>query len=115
MFAGYRFDMDDLVLHLWQLPHQLPELFPQPDTFDIDRYHAPRNEHRHPGAFAPFGTGDHFCLGAGIAEIQLVVNIATILNDYQVTVESVQNEPLEGSSPISNKVKQLWIHAVARH
>jgi cytochrome P450 len=113
-FAGYRCDGDDLVLHLWRFPHQLPELFPQPDMFDIDRYHAPRNEHRHPGVFAPFGVGDHFCLGAGIAEIQLVVNIATILNAYQVTVEFVRDEHLDGSSPISNKVKQLWMQAVAR-
>lgn len=113
-FAGSRFAVDDLVLHLWRFPHQLPELFPQPDAFDIDRYHAPRNEHRHPGVFAPFGVGDHFCLGAGIAEIQLVVNVATILHDYQVTVEFVQDETPESSSPISNKVKQLWAQVAAR-
>ncbi|HEY1351165.1 MAG TPA: cytochrome P450 [Ktedonobacteraceae bacterium] len=113
-FAGYRLDVDDLVFHSWRFPHRLPELFPQPDLFDIDRYHAPRNEHRRPGAFAPFGVGDHFCLGAGIAEIQLVVNIATILHDYQVTVEFARDEPPDSSSPISSKVKQLRGQIVAR-
>lgn len=113
-FAGYRLDVDDLVLHPWRFPHSLPELFPQPDLFDIDRYHAPRNEHRHPGAFAPFGVGDHLCLGAGIAEIQLVANIATILHDYQVTVDLARDELPDSASPISNKVKQLRVRIVAR-
>ena len=60
-----------------------PHIFANPESFDIDRYYEPRNEHRQHGAFAAFGIGDHSCIGAGIAEIQLAVIFATILRDYR--------------------------------
>lgn len=82
-FAGYRLDPGDEVYVAMTVPHFLPELFPQPDTFDLDRYREPRNEHRQRGAYAPFGLGEHTCLGAGIAEIQLMVIAATLLHNYQ--------------------------------
>ena len=67
--AGYRLEPGDDIFVAMTVPHFLPELYPEPEKFDIDRYHAPRNEHRQRGAYAPFGLGDHTCLGAGIAEI----------------------------------------------
>src|SRR5258708_13264376 len=75
--AGYRLEPGDDIYVAMTVPHILPELYPDPEQFDIDRFHAPRNEHRQRGAYAPFGLGDHTCLGAGIAEIQLKVTIAT--------------------------------------
>lgn len=69
------------------VPHFLPELFPQPETFDIDRYRSPRNAHRQHGAYAPFGLGEHICLGSGSAEIQLMVITATLLHTYEFALE----------------------------
>lgn len=86
-FGGYRLEPGDEVLVAMTVPHFLPELYPEPEQFDIDRFHAPRNEHRKPGAYAPFGLGDHTCLGAGIAEIQLMVTIATLFHDYQFELD----------------------------
>ena len=43
--------------------HYMEDIFPDPFKFDIDRYKAPRNEHRNPG-YAPFGLGTHTCLGS---------------------------------------------------
>src|SRR5260221_2053373 len=51
--------------------------------FDLDRFRPPRNEHRKPGAYAPFGLGDHTCLGAGIAEVQLMTTMATLLRSEE--------------------------------
>jgi len=64
------------------VPHFLEELYPYPIQFDIDRFRVPRNEHRQRGAYAPFGLGDHTCLGAGIAEVQLIVKMAKLLSLY---------------------------------
>jgi cytochrome P450 len=97
--AGYRLEPGDEVFVAMTVSHFLPELFPEPEKFDIDRFHAPRNEHRQDGAYAPFGLGDHTCLGAGIAEIQLVVTIATIFHDYQLELDPptyklrIENQP----------------------
>lgn len=91
-FAGYCLEPGDDVLIAMTATHFLPELFPEPETFDIDRYHAPRNEHRQRGAYAPFGLGEHTCLGAGIAEIQLMVIIATLLHRYQLKLDPADYE-----------------------
>lgn len=86
-FAGYRLEPGDEVFVAMTVPHFLPELYPEPEKFDIERFHAPRNEHRQPGAYAPFGLGDHICLGAGIAEIQLMVTMATLFYDYKFALD----------------------------
>jgi cytochrome P450 len=85
--AGYRLEPGDDVFVAMTVPHFLPELYPEPEKFDIDRFQPPRNEHRQRGAYAPFGLGDHTCLGAGIAEIQLMVTIATIFHDYHLILD----------------------------
>jgi cytochrome P450 len=94
--AGYRLEPGNNVLVAMTVPHYMEELYPHPMQFDIDRFCAPRNEHRQRGAYAPFGLGDHTCLGAGIAEVQLMVTMATLLNtytlefdppDYQLVIE----------------------------
>jgi cytochrome P450 len=102
--AGYRLDRGDEVFVAMIVPHFLAEFFPEPEEFDIDRFHAPRNEHRQDGAYAPFGLGDHTCLGAGIAEIQLAVTIATIFHDYQLELDPptyklrIENQPTPAPS-----------------
>lgn len=86
-FAGYGVQAGDDVFVAMTVSHFLPDLFSQPERFDIDRYHEPRNEHRQSGAYAPFGLGDHSCLGAGIAEIQLMTTIATLLATYDLALD----------------------------
>ncbi len=94
--AGYRLEPGNTVQVAMTVPHFLEELYPHPMQFDIDRFREPRNEHRQRGAYAPFGLGDHTCLGAGIAEVQLMVTMATLLStftlqfdppDYQLVIE----------------------------
>jgi cytochrome P450 len=94
--GGFRLEAGQDVEVAMIVPHFLEELYPGPLQFDIDRFRPPRNEHRKPGAYAPFGLGDHTCLGAGIAEVQLMVTMATLLSrytlqfdppDYQLVIE----------------------------
>ncbi len=98
-FAGYRLEPGEEVLVAMTVAHFLPDLFPQPETFEIDRYHEPRNEHRQRGAYAPFGLGDHSCLGAGIAEIQLMVTLATLLHTYQFELEPLDYKLVTEHNP----------------
>jgi cytochrome P450 len=85
--AGYRLEPGNDVNIAMTVPHFLEELYPHPMQFDIDRFRAPRNEHRQHGAYAPFGLGDHTCLGAGIAEVQLMVTMATLLHFYTLKLD----------------------------
>lgn len=79
-FHGYRVEAGTSLLIATGMTHVLPELFPDPTRFDIDRYEAPRNEHRTRGAYAPYGLGAHVCLGAGLAGIQIALIVAHLLH-----------------------------------
>ena len=78
-FAGYRIDVGTQVLVGNTVTHFLPEFFPNPHKFDIERYAPERAEHRQQFKYAPFGLGEHRCLGRGFAESLIMLTIATIV------------------------------------
>jgi cytochrome P450 len=86
-FAGCQVDADSPVYMATTVTHLMPEFFPEPEKFDITRYAPPRSEHRKPGAFAPFGLGPHTCLGAGMAEVQMMLTMATLLNRLDLELD----------------------------
>jgi cytochrome P450 len=112
--AGYRLEPGAEVFVAMTVPHFLPELYPEPEQFDIDRFHAPRNEHRQEGAYAPFGMGDHICLGAGIAEIQLMVTIATLFHDYQLAIHPPAQKVRIENRPTPAPSKDVRVKIVAK-
>ncbi|MBI3170820.1 MAG: cytochrome P450 [Chloroflexi bacterium] len=79
-FAGYHVPAGSDIIIANGLTHFLPEFFPDPWTFDIQRYIAPRKEHKQGlGIFAPYSLGAHTCLGAGVAEVQLMVTVGALV------------------------------------
>ncbi len=91
-FAGRRVRRGQDILAFTTACHFLPEYFPDPGTFDVDRYHAPRNEHRDPNVFAPFGRGPHACLGASFSLVQLAMTLATLLHHYDLELVEPERE-----------------------
>lgn len=86
-FAGHRVDAGGRIFIGTTVAHFIPELHPDPYRFDIDRYLAPRNENKIQGGFAPFSLGAHTCLGAGLAEVQIMVTIASLLHFADLQME----------------------------
>lgn len=84
-FAGCRVEEGQAVMLATTCAHFLPENFAEPEKFDITRYGETRKEHKKAGAYYPFGIGTHLCLGAGAAEVQIVLVIASLL--YMVRLE----------------------------
>ena len=80
-FAGHRIPAGETLFLAFFVTHDLPEHFPDPRRFDIDRYLPGREEHKQPGVFAPFGIGAHHCAGRGFAETQLPLIVATLLHE----------------------------------
>lgn len=66
-------------------PHYMEDCFPDPFSFDIDRYLSPRNEHRNPG-YAPYGLGPHTCLGTRWMTLHLAVNLLIIAHYFTLRV-----------------------------
>ena len=83
-FAGHRIPAGERVMIATAVPHYLPECFPEPERFDIDRYGPERAEHKRPYAYAPFGLGPHRCLGNGFAEVQIAATMATVLHEVDL-------------------------------
>ena len=62
-------------------PHYMSTVFPDPFTFDIDRYLPSRGEHRTPG-YAPFGLGTHSCLGSHMVELQMLLSLLLLAHHF---------------------------------
>ena len=86
-FAGHRIPAGERLIIATAVPHYLPEYFPEPERFDIERYTPERAEHKQPYVYAPFGLGPHRCLGNGFAEVQIAVTMATILHEVDLDLD----------------------------
>lgn len=86
-FGGYTIPEGESLILATTLPHNLPEIFPDPERFDIERYTAERMEHRQPGAFAPWGVGPHLCPGDGFAEVCIALTVATVLHEVELALD----------------------------
>jgi cytochrome P450 len=78
-FMGHRVEAGQRIFIGTTVSHFIADYYPDPQRFDIDRYLPERHENRTPGVFAPFSLGAHTCLGAGLAEIQILLTVATLL------------------------------------
>ncbi len=114
-FAGCRIPANSAVLAANAAPHFLPELFPDPYRFDIDRYLPPREEHKQPHAYAPFGPGGRRCIGAGFAEAQIPLTVAAILHDAQLALDPPDYELKPFGLPALRPGKRLRFSASPRN
>ncbi len=98
-FAGHRLEVGEPVMLANGVVHFDPKIYTNPDTFDIDRMLDPRKEHRVAGALAPYGLGAHTCAGAGFAEVEILVTVATLLHDFHLELANPAYELRTTFSP----------------
>lgn len=65
-FAGLSFEPGDRVITLLGGANHDPNVFPDPDRFDIGRYHGDHSAE----PVMSFGSGIHYCLGANLAKVE---------------------------------------------
>jgi cytochrome P450 len=64
--------------------HRLPALWPDPETFDPDRFSAERSADRPKFAYIPFGAGPRQCIGNQFALMEAQVIVATLVQRYRM-------------------------------
>ena len=83
VFEGYELPLGERIHVAMTAAHYMSDVFPDPYTFDIDRYLPSRHEHRSPG-YAPYGLGTHMCLGTRWMELQLAVNLLLLAHYFKI-------------------------------
>lgn len=63
--------------------HRIPELFPNPELFDPDRYTPERAEDKDLYGWQAFGGGRHKCSGNAFAMFQIKAIVCVLLRNYE--------------------------------
>jgi len=96
------------------VPHFLEEFFPDPMTFDIDRYTDDRREHARPGAYSPFGRGPHTCLGKGIADVQMTLTAARLFHRLDLALPSPDYVLRRKAAPAPGPAASFAVRVIGR-
>jgi unspecific monooxygenase len=81
----YRMNEGDWALVFLPLLHRDPQVWPDPDRFDPDRFGAGQAKSRPAHAYKPFGTGKRSCIGRQFALHEAVLALGLILHRYALT------------------------------
>jgi cytochrome P450 len=84
-FQGHLLVPGELVFCSVAGTHRDPNLFPEPDRFDPDRFAPPRNEHlRHPLVLAAFGSGPRACPGFLLARTTIKIIVRHVVRAFEL-------------------------------
>lgn len=85
--GGLRMTPEDKVLVFIPLLHRDPEVWPDPERFDPDRFLPEHIRARPAHAYKPFGTGERACIGRQFALHESVIVLAKLLHRFDLTPE----------------------------
>ncbi|XP_052080764.1 cytochrome P450 3A28-like [Mytilus californianus] len=81
---GYRIpDGVEVTVPIYAM-HYDPELWPEPETFDPERFSAVNKETRSPYSYMPFGHGPRNCIGMRLANLETKMAMVRILQHFRL-------------------------------
>lgn len=85
--------------------HRNPKYWHDPDRFDPERFLGD-NRKKTAGVYYPFGAGPRMCIGMGFAVYEMVLAVAHLIANYQVTttLSSPKINPLITLKPVGLRV-----------
>ncbi len=95
--GGYELAERTLVFINPYTVHYRPDLYPEPDRFDPDRWLPEREAARPKGSFLPFGAGPRVCIGLHFAMMEGPLVMATVLRRTRLAIDP-RREILPGDS-----------------
>jgi cytochrome P450 len=90
--AGYTLPRNSLVQLFPYVCQRDPRWFPEPETFDPDRFLPERQRTLPPFAYFPFGGGPRACIGNTFAMMEMTLVAATFLQHLNVELAAGQEE-----------------------
>jgi len=95
-FQNHRIPAGTRVFYSIYLTHRHPDHWHAPDTFNPDRF-AP-DQKRSPYLFLPFGGGARNCLGMALAQVQLKIVLARLLQGWRFELVRDNVRPYMGAT-----------------
>lgn len=84
--CGIRIPAGMLVVPYIYGTHHNAAIWPNPETFDPERFSPQKSNGRHRFAYLPFGGGPRLCIGQNMAIVQILLIVATIVRKYDFTL-----------------------------
>lgn len=85
VLAGHPIEAGTLVITSPWLQHRNPDLWPDPERFDLDRWTAASARPQREG-YLPFGAGPRMCIGRDFAIVESVLMLAELLRGRRLEV-----------------------------
>ncbi|WP_117210192.1 cytochrome P450 [Allorhizocola rhizosphaerae] len=107
--AGYRVPAGADVLICPYTLHRRPDMWPEPQRFEPERFAADRSSERSRFAYLPFGSGPRVCVGSHLGMAEATIVLAMIARElrlstvpgYPVVAEPMLSLRVRGGLPMS--------------
>lgn len=75
--------------------HHDPDIYPEPEIFDPERFTPENIKSRHPFAYLPFGDGPRNCIGMRFAILEARIALSELLINYRFSVNDKTEKDLK--------------------
>ncbi|MFL5320443.1 MAG: cytochrome P450 [Myxococcaceae bacterium] len=81
---GYDVPEGQLVFLSSYVTHRHPDFWPNPESFDPDRFAPEHEKERHRMSYFPFGGGPRLCIGNNFALMEMTIALAALVQKFRV-------------------------------
>ncbi|CAF0708583.1 unnamed protein product [Brachionus calyciflorus] len=109
-------NMKDLMIFvpLYALHHN-PEIYPDPDRFDPERFNDENKQKRENNTYLPFGNGPRNCLGMRFALLEMKLALALTLSKFRFETCDKTPEKIEiDSSGFARPKQKIFLKISSR-
>ncbi|XP_037952805.1 probable cytochrome P450 6a23 [Teleopsis dalmanni] len=75
--------------------HYDPDIYPNPDQFDPERFTKTEVENRHPMAWLDFSRGPRACIGSRFAEFQVLIGLSSLIKNFRFSPSQKTQIPMK--------------------